>query len=164
MSETMLKDTGVIKNKIMLKLLNSPDVLECLSSKGNIEQQKIDVIDNNIFPFLYVTDTQTKAKSYICFDVEMNKLSGTVKRCNIIIWVYCHKDIMKYYKEGFLGTRVDILSDMVDSAIRNSDIGIGNIEFVKNITFYPQDDYYGTRIYYTVPDFKIKERDDIIVI
>ena len=62
-----------------------------------------------IFPYLYTDETQTETLTYLCFEVDVPRLSsGTVKDMNIIVLAYCHKDIMKYSKKGYYGIKSTI--------------------------------------------------------
>ena len=83
--------------------------------------------------------------------------SGTVKDLKIIVLAYCHKDIMKYSKKGYYGTRVDILADMVERKLRDSyDFGIGKPKLISVTNFFPNNKYYGRQLVYNVPEFKVK--------
>lgn len=153
----MLKDIGICK-EIIISSLMTDDILELLLGKDYTEEQAADVVYTQIFPFLYTEDIQTKTLSYIGVDIVPEESTKTIKNVTIVIWAYCHKDIMKYSKAGYRGNRVDILSDMIDRKIRNSgDLGIGLPEFKKAPYFMPQTKFYGRQLTYIIPDFKVKE-------
>ena len=157
MAESMLKDIGIYKDIIISNLI-SDDILELLLGKNYTEKQAANVVYSQIFPFLYTEDVQTETKSYIGIDIVPEESTRKVKNMTLVIWAYCHKDIMRYSKTGYRGNRADILSDMIDRKIRNLDnLGIGLLEFKKAPYFMPQTKFYGRQITYSIPDFKVKE-------
>ena len=65
---------------------------------------------------------------------------------------------MKYSKKGYRGTRVDILCDMIERSLRNSDkFGIGKLHLSSVEHFFPNAKTYGKQMIYTISDFKIKD-------
>lgn len=154
----MLKDIGSDKTRMIKAFLDNKDLMECLLGENYTEAQFGNVVYDQIFPYLYVTETQTATKSYVCFETDPERESNTIQTSPIEIWVYCHKDIMKCEKEGYLGTRADILADMVERSVRDLDLGIGKLNFVKAPHFFPSSQYYGRRMFFKVSDFKYKKK------
>lgn len=156
---TVLKDIGSCKQKLLASFVNSDEICELLFNKKPYTEDDVgNLLYNQIFPYLYVDDAQDKTLAYLCFEVDVPRTSsGTVKDMKLIVWAYCHKDIMEYSKKGYYGTRVDILSDMVERKLRDSyDFGIGKIELTSLTNFFPNDKYYGKQMIYNVPDFMVK--------
>lgn len=158
MAKTMLKDLGSYKNEIISKFLKNPDLMECLLGENYTETQVDEIVYQQIFPYLYVDDTQTATKSYIGIELDPTTSSGTIKDSKLIIWVYCHKNIMKYSKKGYIGTRADILADMIARILIDFDLGIGNPEFLSGNYFTPNSNYYGRVLLFNIPDFKTKDK------
>lgn len=169
MSEVVLKDIGLIKNRILPLLLNSNDVMEIILGKGYTNEQVWGNDDNDedygivyrqVFPYLYIDDTQIEVLSYLCYEVDVPRIpTGTIKEMKIIVWAYCHKDCMKYSKKGFLGTRADILADAVERVLCDSNkFGIGKLH-LDSVTYLNSvnKEYYGRQLIFTVPDFKAKQ-------
>lgn len=74
----------------------------------------------------------------------------------VIIWAYCHKTIMEYRRKGFNGTRIDILADMIERQLRDSNkFGIGKLKLESSTYFFPNREYYGRQLIFFMPDFKI---------
>lgn len=169
MTETVLKDIGLMKNRILPLLLSSTDIMEILLGKGYTQEQ-VWGADNNdndygivykqIFPYLYIDDTQTEVLSYLCFEIDIPRIpTATIKEMKLIIWVYCHKGCMNYSHKTFLGTRADILADAIERELGNSQkFGIGkmHLESATNLTSSNKH-YYGRQLVFTVPDFKTKK-------
>ena len=102
-----LKDIGKYKNKLLSIIVKSKDICEAILgvnyNEENVDEQ---LIYSNIFPYLYIDDTQTEQKSYICIEVDVPRtMDFTYKDMKIVVWCYCHKGIMKYSKKGYSGTR-----------------------------------------------------------
>lgn len=153
-----LKDIGIYKNRLLSIIAESEDICETLLSKGYNKESVIDdLLYNNMFPYLYIDDTQTKQESYICVEVDVPRTTNfTYKDMRVTVWCYCHKGIMKYNHKDYLGTRVDILSDMVDRLLNSSnDFGIGRLKLESCTHFSPSKNYYGRQLVYSCSEFNI---------
>jgi len=157
--EAVLKDIGLYKNRLISTFLNSDDITKLLLNKNLCTEEEVDnLLYSQVFPYLYVDETQTEVLSYLCLEVNVPRVpTTTIKDIQIIIWAYCHKDCMKYSKKGYLGTKSDILADMVERELRNSDrFGIGKLKLAYVSHFFPGNNYYGREMRFSIPDFKIK--------
>lgn len=163
---TVLNDIGLCKQKLLTAFVNSNEICELLFNKKQYTEEDVEnLIYTQVFPYLYTDETQTETLTYLCFEIDVqsssnNKtMSGTIKNLKMIIFAYCHKDIMDYHKEGYYGTRVDILANMAERQLRDSyDFGIGKPELVSVTNLFPNNNYYGRQLVYNVPEFKIKGR------
>lgn len=117
------------------------------------------MIYDQLFPYLYVDETQTEVRTYLCIEVDIPRIAtATIKDMKIIIWAYCHKDCMKYTKRGYLGTRADILVDMVERQLHSSrEFGIGKLHLESASHFFPSNKYYGRQMIFSISDFATKE-------
>lgn len=160
MDSYVLKDIGLCKNKLIPVLLTSPDICETLLGKNYTEDDVDNVVYKQVFPYLYMDGTQDEVLPYICFEVDVPRIpTGTIKDIRLIIWCYCHKDCMRYSKKGYMGTRSDILADMIERQLRTSyKYGIGTPQLIScryiNTANYK---YYGRELVFVIPDFKVKE-------
>jgi len=156
MAESMLKDVGIYKESLISNILTD-DVLELLLGSDYTEDKVENVVYGQVFPYLYVESIQDKTLSYVCMDVVIEQSSPKIKNVTLVIWAYCHKDVMQYKKSGYRGTRADILADMIDRNIRNlDDFGIGKLDLKKSQYFAPEKLFYGRQLVYTISDFKTK--------
>lgn len=156
---SILKDMGSYKNTLLSYFINSEDICELMFNKKAYTEKDVDnLIYSQIFPYLYVDDTQNEVLPYLCIEVGVPRIStGTIKDMKLIIWAYCHKDSMRYYKKGYSGTKVDILADMVERVLRESNkFGIGKLQLISCEHFFPNSKYYGKQLVYNMPDFKVK--------
>lgn len=158
-----LKDIGTYKNRLLSTIIQSEDICEVILGKGyddtDVDEQ---LIYKYIFPYLYVDDTQTEQNSYICIEVDVPRtMDFTYKNMRITIWCYCHKGIMKYSKKGYLGTRSDILSDMVDRLLNSSnDFGLGRLKLESCTPLTLTKEYYGRQLIYSCSEFNIDKKLD----
>lgn len=156
-----LKDIGIYKNRLLSTIVNSEDICELILGK-DYDKTNVDkkLIYKNVFPYLYVDETQTKQESYICIEVDVPRtIDFSFKDMKIIIWCYCHKSIMKYSKKEYLGTRADILSDMVDRFLNSSnDFGIGRLKLQSCTTISSSKEHYGRQLIYSCSEFNIDKK------
>lgn len=161
MSEgSILKDMGSYKNTLLSYFINCDEICELMFNKKPYTEDDVDnLIYSQIFPYLYVDDTQDEVLSYLCIEVSVPRIpTGTIKDMKLIIWAYCHKDGMKYSKKGYSGTKADILADMVERVLRDSNkFGIGRLQLMSCEHFFPNNKYYGRQLIYNIPDFKISK-------
>lgn len=160
MSGYVLKDIGAFKNIFLSSIINSHDICSLLLNKEDFsEEEKESLIYERVFPYLYIDDIQTNVESYICFEVTIPRCSGTIKDLQLSVLCCCHKDYMKYKKEDYLGTRVDILSDMVEREIQDStEFGIGKLSLQSVRYIFPSTKYYARELIFNVPEFKTKRK------
>ena len=176
--ETVLKDLGKYKSNILTSLLNSDDIKDIITDGKYDEEEWYGINDDDngilykqIFPALYIDETQTEVKSYICFDTECPRIpTGTTKNVKIIVWCLCHKQHMRYNKKGYWGNRADILADAVEQTLREFEknnikkgkgkYGIGSLQ-LESVTIRSSDNkkYYGRQLVFNAPDFLFKDKE-----
>ncbi|MBC5688213.1 hypothetical protein H8S37_04625 [Mediterraneibacter sp. NSJ-55] len=162
MTKNVLKDLGLYKNKLISMLINSSEIYDALCENNSTYTDSSELIFSQIYPYLYVDETQTEVLTYICVETSVPRIpTGTIKDVKLIIWVYSHKEDMKYHVADYVGTKVDIVSDIVERIISSEEncyrFGIGKPELINVDYFFPQNKYYGRQMIYNIPDFKVKE-------
>ena len=66
-NESVIRDTGLYKNRLISTILNNKDACEVLLNKDDYDDEDVDnLIYKQIFPYLYIDDTQTEVMTYIC--------------------------------------------------------------------------------------------------
>lgn len=156
-----LKDIGVYKNRLLTTIMSSEDVCELILGwkyDGADVDEKL--IYKHVFPYLYVDDVQSEAKTYICVEVSVPRTHDfTYKDMQVDVWCYCHKDIMKYSKKGYLGTRADIVSDMIDRLLNSSNnYGLGRLRLQSSIPLNISKTHYGRHMTYKCVEFNIENK------
>lgn len=156
---SVLKDVGLYKDKIMSHLLKSKDLCKVLLRKDEYTDDEVDeLIYNQVFPYLYIDDTQKEVKSFVCFDID-TRVDGNIKIMTLTSYIYSHKECMKNNLRGYSGTTVDILSDIFERQIGSciKDFGIGKWDLNSTWHTFPSNSYYGKSLSFTTSDFKMKE-------
>lgn len=105
----------------------------------------------NIFPYAFIPDTITNASTFICFDLEVERVQNrTFKDINILFWTFTHQTLMRTSE----GIRTDILASEIDKIINgNRNLGLGTVELKKVLRVNPAKDYHGRSLIYRSVDF-----------
>ncbi|CAB1252224.1 conserved protein of unknown function [Ruminococcaceae bacterium BL-6] len=150
-----------ITNQDIVKLvLSDPDPTE------DIVDQLVGYTDKNggrhdgvILPFLYVPNRIDNASTFICMDTTIRDSTATVQNLYVYINIFTEKSLMKYEKDGYYGTRMDILMTLINNImIVPNKFGIGAFIPKEPRPYYPIQNYYGYTLTYVVPDFKWYKR------
>lgn len=147
------------KNRLLSALLSEEDTVNVLNMNGQSYSSQSSLLYTQVFPYLYIDETQTSVLPYICCDINPNGYrNDNMKSVSLRIWVYANRDCMKCKAKGYTGTRVDILCDLVDRTIHqlHNEIGIGTAELISSETLFPQRKFYGRELVYTIHDFRLK--------
>lgn len=160
MSKTVLKDIGLYKNKILSTLINSEDFCNAMLIGKEYSEDNADaLIYTQLFPYMYIDETQTEVLPYTCFDIKIPYIpNGSIKKIQIIFWACSHKQCMQYHMKDYIGTRVDILSDAIERALHDSkEFGIGKINLTSVGYVFPNTKYCTRELVFDVSDFRVKE-------
>lgn len=155
---SVLVDIGLYKEKLLSHLLKSDDLCKVLLQKDKYTEDEVDdLMYTQVFPYLYIDDTQKEVKAYVCFEVD-TRVDGNVKTMTLTVYVYSHKDCMRNNLKGYSGTTVDILCDIFERQISDcKDFGIGTWDLNSTWHSFPNNSYYGKTMSLTTSDFKLKE-------
>jgi len=100
----------IIKNK----LINNSNIIHVLNNKDLDEECPADYVGENILPFYLITETQSKAKNFICFEtsfIEAPRYNKVMKLGQVIFYIICdNKEI--YDKESGIA-RHDLLAALI---------------------------------------------------
>ena len=116
------------------------------SQKGGKE-----MMYKNIFPYSFVPDTVVNSSTFICFDLEIQRVENrTFKDINILFWIFTHQSLMRTNE----GIRTDLIASEVDKILNgNRDLGLGTVELKKVLRVNPAKDYHGRNLVYRSVDF-----------
>lgn len=145
-----LEELSKYKIEIMKRLcLNSEIQSLILLSKS--QNQGREMMYKNIFPYAFVPDTVTNSSTFICFDLEVQRVENrTFKDINILFWIFTHQSLMRTEN----GIRTDILANEIDKIMNgNKDLGLGTVDLKKVLRVNPAKDYYGRMLVYRSVDF-----------
>lgn len=161
----MPKKTTVERAKFKLEinkaLFQSEDIRDLIL--GDTSGMSLDTIRSKfkkrVFSHLFVDDTIEDADTFIFYDVIFPSLHEHTKRCQVHMYLICHRDILNNYsRDGYYGDRIDILSEMVENALINDDktvvkFGIGNLT-LDELMVYNTRRFYGVHLVLSVPSFR----------
>lgn len=180
---------GRYKENIISLLLNSDNVIALINPTTDArfeiedillggtfdvynEQDKKERIElqGHIFNYLFVPDTTTEERVFICIDTFIDSIDNSTyfNNFSMLINVYSPKEMVRLNKYsvptssemkamGFSGNRVDMLCDAIDRVLNgNKTFGIGEVSLASRnpITLsLPNDKYYGKCLKYKVKNF-----------
>ena len=131
-----------MKRLIKQKLISDPDILEALHNPDIDLDSPDEFLDNNIYGFIRIPQTQDTVRNFICFtvdDIEPDRYNTHMKIQQIQFNCICHLDDMKT-KYGI--DRHDLLGYLVRSIFNwSNDFGM-QFKLVYNKESTVDSDYY----------------------
>lgn len=121
------------KNRILSELQNDEHFLEVL---GTTEEEREDLVYYRLFPHYYIPDTIDKVTTYVCveIDIRTHTWSKLYAYPTITFTILAHQDDMKLNMAGISATRIDYLSELIDTKYNGAlDFGVGKLELETNI-------------------------------
>lgn len=154
-------EKGKFKKEIHAALYKNKDIRDLiLGDTSNMNSKEIQsAFKEHVKSHLFIDDTITETSTFIFYDVIFPRLYTHIKECQVIMYVISHRDILETYsKEGYVGDRIDILSQMIEDTLINDDVvsnsfGIGKIN-LDSIDIYNTLRYYGCIMHFSVPNFR----------
>ena len=139
------------KNQLMGDLLTKESVVHLINKDVPFEDSPT-LAYTQVFPYEYVPSTIEEAKTFVCFDVDVQKsFDGTFLLPVLYIWVFTHRSLLKL-PEG--GVRVDSLCSEICSTINGSLMyGLGKLNLYSTKRFAPMTDYQGKCMTFYAKDF-----------
>lgn len=139
------------KNKLMEDLLTNEEIVNLVDDTVGLDGAK-QLAYTSVFPYEYIPDTVEEAKTFICFDVDVQEsMNKTFLRPTLYIWVFSHKSKLRLL-EG--GVQTDKLVSKIAEAINGShDYGLGELELYSVKRFAPVTDYQGKVMTFHAKEF-----------
>ena len=140
------------KNLLMKDICSSAEIVHLLTNNDEASVPNLALRYTQVFPYEFVPDTVSEAKTFVCFDVDILEVkSRTLYTPVIYVWVFTHKSKMRT-EDGRIV--VDELACEIDN-ILNGDrrYGLGELALKTVRRFVPIDDYYGRALVYQASDF-----------
>lgn len=154
-------DRGKFKQEIHAALYQNDDIKELLigDMSGMTQSQIREEFKKRVKSHLFIDETIQETDSFIFYDVVFPVLEPNIKRCKVIMYLICHRDILDdYHKPGYYGNRMDILTQMVENTLINDekvskDFGIGQLS-LDSVDTYNGIRFYGCVLIFQVPTFR----------
>lgn len=151
-----------ISQDIMLALGLNQDLLKLLYYKDkDVDLEELEdvdfeqVVNKNLFDYTYVPKTESKADVYMSVTIDnmqkSNTKSGqseTVRQMDIVITIFSHYDVIKFYNGNRIMAIVDKIEDIFSSAHMEDILGKFNFSILKEITTVP--DYSGYNLIFNI--------------
>lgn len=139
------------KNKLMEDLLTDTSIVKLLDETATVTSAK-HLRYTQVFPFEYVPETIEDGKTFICFDVDIQKsVDKTYLLPTIYVWIFAHKSILRL-PEG--GVRTDKLCSKVANIMNGSrSYGLGELDLYSVKRFAPMTDFQGKVMTFYAKDF-----------
>lgn len=139
------------KNKLMEDLLTNEDIVRLIDD--TVALQNADSLAyTQVFPCEYIPDTVQEGKTYICFDVDVQRTADkTFLSPTLFVWVFTHRSKLRL-PEG--GVRTDKLCSEICKAINGSrKYGLGELNLYSVKRFAPMTDFQGKVLTFYAKDF-----------
>lgn len=139
------------KNKLMEDLLANPEVVKLLDDSVEMRNAS-SLAYTHVFPYEYIPDTVEHAKTFICFDVDVQEsINKTFLLPTLYIWVFSHKSKLRL-REG--GVQTDKLVSEIAKSINGSHFyGLGELDLYSVKRFAPVTDYQGKVMTFHAKEF-----------
>lgn len=139
------------KNQLMEDLLTNENIVKLLDETIAL-QDAAALAYSQVFPYEYVPDTVQEGKTFICFDVDVQRAENkTYLLPTLFVWVFTHKSKLRL-PEG--GVRTDKLCSEICLAINGSRrFGLGELNLYAVRRFAPMMDYQGKMMTFHAKDF-----------
>jgi len=139
------------KNKLMKDLLTNEAIIKLLDEDATLDNSKR-LAYTLVFPTEYVPETVEHGNTYICFDVDVQSVTGKTFLTPILyVWVFTHRSKLRL-DEG--GIRTDKLCCEICKEINGSfEYGLGTLDLHSVKRFAPMTDYNGKVMTFYARDF-----------
>lgn len=147
-----LAEFSEYKNRLAETFCSDEIIRDLITSEDNIGIIPKEMMYKYVYPYPYTPDATEKAKSLICFEVNVpNVSSNIIKTVQINVYIITHKNLMRL-PDGS-GMRVDVIASEVDRILNGSvDYGLGHVDLLSVHGFTPITGYYGRELRYRVKD------------
>lgn len=143
------------KNQLMEDLLTNEAIVNLIEDGTPLEDAK-SFAYRRVFPYEYVPETIQDGKTFICFDVDIQRAQDKTFLYPILyVWVFTHKSLLRLPDGG--GVRTDKLCSEICKQINGSrEYGLGELNLYTIKRFAPMTDFQGKVVTFTMKEFNRK--------
>lgn len=140
------------KNQLMEDLLTNEAIVNLIEDGTRIEDAK-SFAYRRVFPYEYIPETVQDGKTFICFDVDIQRVQDKTFLYPILyVWVFTHKSLLRLPDGG--GVRTDKLCNEICKQINGSrEYGLGELNLYSIKRFAPMTDFQGKVVTFTAKEF-----------
>lgn len=142
------------KNQLLDDILTDPEIVHLINDSVDIEDAA-SLVYKQVFPCEYIPETIQKGETYVCCDVDIQRVMGKpLYMPTIYIWVFAHRSNLRL-PDG--GLRVDKLCSKICKKINGSfKYGVGALQFYSSKRFAIVTDYQGKCLTFRAEDFALQ--------
>lgn len=147
-----LADFFDYKNQLMKDLLTNEEIVRLLDVDGVDVSNAEQLAYSRVFPCEYIPETVQDGHTFICFDVDVSRVSDKTFLTPILnIWVFTHRSKLRL-PEG--GVRIDALCNEICKAINGSrDYTLGELNLFSCRRYAPMTDFQGKAMSFSGKEF-----------
>lgn len=140
------------KNLLMEDMCKNEQIVKLVTGNEDARVPNHELPYSQIFPFEYVPETVSEAKTFICFDVDIVEVPNKTFYIPVLyIWPFTHKSNLRLPQGGLL---LDKLTAEINSMLNGSRyFGLGELMLSSVGRFKPILDYSGRVLTYTARDW-----------
>ena len=140
------------KNLLMRDICSNANIVYLLTNNEEAKVPNHGLPYNQVFPFEFIPDTVSEAKTFICFDVDIIDVPNrTYYIPAIYVWVFTHKSTMRTDDGRIV---IDQLAVEINRILNGDrDYGLGELKLKNVRRFNPIDDYHGRVLTFIASDF-----------
>lgn len=141
------------KNQLMQDIITTESIVNLINENIDFADAYDELRYKQVFPCEYIPDTVEDAKTFVCFDVDIQKsLNKTYLFPVLYIWVFTHRSLLMLPDGG--GVRTDRLCCEIAKKINGSlEYGLGALDLYSVKRFAPMTDYQGKVMTFNATDF-----------
>ena len=146
-----LSEFSEYKNQLMEDLLTNNEIVRLICDDHPVDDVK-SLVYSQVFPFEYIPETIEHGATYICCDVDIQKVESKTFLLPVLnIWLFSHKSKLRL-PEG--GVRTDRLAAEIAETINGSrNYGLGELDLYSVRRFAPIPDYQGKVMTFHAKEF-----------
>ena len=140
------------KNLLMKDLCSNAEIVKLVTGNDNADVPNHKLAYTQIYPFEFVPETVSEAKTFICFDVDITSVPNkTVYIPTLYIWPFTHKSNLRMKSGGLL---LDKLCAEIATMLNGSRyFGLGELKLASVRRFVPILDYQGRAMTFMAKDW-----------
>lgn len=141
------------KNQFIGEICSDSEIVSLLLNEDNPVVPNRILPYSQVFPYEYVPDTESDARSFVCVDVDIVSVpNSTFYTLAMYVWVFAHKSQLRL--SNGRGVITDRLASAVDRIANGSrEYGLGRLKLMASQRFSPITDYQGRVLTFAAQDF-----------
>ena len=126
------------KNSLMKEIFENQTIVDAIDSQSEnyVKGENDTLIDENIFPYLRIPETQRDADCFVLMEVDVtnvNRHNKIYSDIRITLWVMCHQERMKIRLPQGSATRTDFIGEQLIEMLNGKErYGVSSLELVSS--------------------------------